>query len=161
MYTTFKNINASMAYLAPLPVAAMLMSVSLSAQAVITESSVQSYASAMKQAANSKNVSQIANLVADDALISLSRKGKTTSLDKQAYLKLLQDSWATTTNYHYDINITNVVTSGEQAKADVNTIETWTKDGKQTTLSTAARATLKSGASNAVLLRAVAQVTIE
>ena len=99
--------------------------------------------------------------MADEALISLSRRGKTTSLDKSAYLKLLQDSWSKSTNYSYDISISNIVISGEQAKADVKTVETWVRDGQQRTMSTTSRATLKSDNNNAVLLRAVSQVTIE
>lgn len=133
----------------------------MSAQAApITESAVTGYASAMKNAANSQNIGQVATLVSDDALISLSRKGKTTSLDKDAYLKLLQRSWSQTQNYRYDISISNIVTSGDQAKADVKTVETWTKDGQNVSFVTSSRVTLASGAGNAVLLRAVSQVTI-
>ena len=102
----------------------------ISAQAApMTEALVQSYASAMKSAANSKNINKVAQLVSDDALISLSRKGKTTSLDKAAYLQLLQRSWNDTSNYRYDITIDNIVTTGAQAKANVTTHESWVKDG--------------------------------
>ncbi len=133
----------------------------VSAQAApITESAVQGYASAMKAAANSKNINQVARLVSDDALISLSRKGKTTSLDKDAYLKLLQSSWNQTQNYRYEITVNNIVTSGEQAKADVKTVETWVKDGQNVSFVTSSRVTLGSGSNNAILLRAVSQVTI-
>jgi len=133
----------------------------MSAQAApITESAVTGYASAMKNAANSQNIAQVATLVSDDALISLSRKGKTTSLDKDAYLKLLQRSWEQTQNYRYDISISNIVTSGDQAKADVKTVETWTRDGQNVSFVTSSRVTLASGSGNAVLLRAVSQVTI-
>lgn len=128
--------------------------------APMTEAMVQNYAADMKQAANSQNINQVARLVSDDALISLSRKGKTTSLDKNGYLKLLQSSWSQASGYSYDIRVSNIVTSGEQAKADVRTVETWTKDGKQTSYITTSRATLTSGAGNAVLLRAVSQLTI-
>lgn len=131
------------------------------AQAAINESSVQSYATAMKQAANSKDIAKVDRLVADDAIISLSRRGKTSNLNKSAYLQLLQDSWSQTSNYRYDISITNVVISGNQAKADVKTVESWVKDGQPTTITTSARATLVDGGNNAMLLRAVAQVTIE
>ena len=63
--------------------------VAVNAQAAtMSEGLVQNYASSMKTAANNKNISQVSRLVSDDALISLSRKGKTTSLDKDAYLKL-------------------------------------------------------------------------
>ncbi|WP_296402346.1 hypothetical protein [Psychrobacter sp.] len=147
--------------LTPVVVAAAISFVATSAQAAINEAAVQNYATQMKQAANSRNVNKISSLVADEALISLSRRGKTTSLDKPAYLKLLQDSWAESSNYSYDIIISNIVISGEQAKADVKTVETWVKDGQQRTMSTTSRATLKSANDNAVLLRAVSQVTIE
>ncbi|MDO5769563.1 MAG: hypothetical protein Q4P13_08665 [Psychrobacter sp.] len=144
-----------------LSVGALAATAMMSAQAApITESAVQSYAAAMKSAANSKNVNQVASLVSDDALISLSRKGKTTSLDKDAYLKLLQSSWGQTQGYRYDITVNNVVIAGDQAKADVKTIETWTKDGQQVSFVTSSRVTLTSNAGNAVLLRAVSQVTI-
>ena len=147
--------------LAPVPMVAAVSFAATSAQAAINEAAVQNYATQMKQAANSKNVSKVSNLVADEALSSLSRRGRTTSLDKAAYLKLLQDSWSKSSNYSYDISISNVVITGEQAKADVKTVETWVKDGQQRTMSTTSRATLKSDNNNAVLLRAVSQVTIE
>lgn len=147
--------------LAPIAMVAAASVGATSAQAALSESAVQSYATQMKQAANSKNLNKVSSLVADDALISLSRRGKTTSLDKDAYLKLLQDSWSQSPNYSYDINISNIVISGDQAKADVNTVETWTKSGQPRTITTRSRATLKSGNGNALLLRAVSQVTIE
>lgn len=142
--------------------AAVVLGAATSAQAaVMTESLVQSYASSMKSAANSKNISQVARLVSDDALISMSRKGKSTSLDKDAYLKLLQSSWNQTSNYHYDISIDNIVTTGSQAKANVNTVESWVKDGKKVSFVTTSRVTLTLSTGNAVLLRAVSQVTID
>lgn len=143
-------------------VVAVASTVSISAQAAtMTESLVQNYAAAMKSAANSQNISQVAHLVSDDALISLSRKGKSTSLDKDAYLKLLQSSWNQTSNYRYDININNVVMTGSQAKANVNTVESWVRDGKKVEFVTASRVTLTLSTGNAVLLRAVSQVTID
>lgn len=141
--------------------APLTLMISTSSHAAIDEARVQNYATAMKQAANSKNIAMVDKLVSDDALISLSRRGKTTSLDKAAYLQLLQSSWDQTSNYRYDIKITNIVTSGNQAKADVNTIESWVKDGQPQTIKTSARATLVGDGNNPVLLRAVAQVTIE
>lgn len=159
-YSSTSNIlNASL----PIAIASVLMvTVAAGAHAAtITEASVNNYATTMRQAANSKNISQVAKLVSDDALISMSRKGKTTSLDKSAYLRLLQDSWSQTSNYQYDIQVSNIVISGNQAKANVVTVEKWVKDGSQTTLTTSSRATLKADNNNAVLLRAVAQVSIE
>ncbi len=134
----------------------------ISAQAAtMTEGLVQNYASAMKSAANNKSIGQVAALVSDDALISLSRKGKSTSLDKDAYLKLLQDSWNEASNYRYDISINNIVITGSQAKANVKTVESWVKDGKNASFVTTSRVTLTLSTGNAVLLRAVSQVTID
>lgn len=129
--------------------------------ATMTEGLVQNYASAMKSAANNKSISQVAALVSDDALISLSRKGKSTSLDKNAYLKLLQNSWNETSNYNYDISVSNIVTTGSQAKANVKTVESWVKDGKNVSYVTTSRVTLTLSTGNAVLLRAVSQITID
>ncbi|MBH0064587.1 nuclear transport factor 2 family protein [Psychrobacter sp. SZ93C1] len=142
-------------------VVAIASTVSISAQAAtMTEALVQNYASAMKSSANSRNVSQVARLVSDDALISLSRKGKSTSLDKDAYLKLLQNSWNDTSNYRYDISVDNIVITGEQAKANVTTNESWVKDGQTVSFVTTSRVTLTLSTGNAVLLRAVSQITI-
>ncbi len=143
-------------------VVAVATTMSLSAQAAtMTEALVQNYASAMKTSANNQNIGQVSRLVADDALISLSRKGKSTSLDKDAYLKLLQNSWNQTSNYRYDITIDNIVTTGEQARANVTTTESWVKDGKNVSFVTNSRVTLTLSTGNALLLRAVSQVTID
>lgn len=143
-------------------VAAIASTAVISAQAAtMSQSLVQNYASSMKSAANSKNIGQVARLVSDDALISLSRKGKSTSLDKDAYLRLLQSSWNQTSNYRYDINIDNIVITGDQAKANVSTTESWLKDGSNVSYVTTSRVTLTLSTGNAVLLRAVSQVTID
>lgn len=143
-------------------VVAVASTITVSAQAAtMTDALVQNYASAMKTSANNKNISQVSRLVADDALISLSRKGKSTSLDKDAYLKLLQNSWNQTSNYRYDITIDNIVTTGEQARANVTTTESWVKDGKNVSFVTNSRVTLTLSTGNALLLRAVSQVTID
>ena len=140
---------------------AVASTISINAQAAtMTEALVQNYAAAMKSSANSQNINQVARLVSDDALISLSRKGKSTSLDKDAYLKLLQSSWNDTSNYRYDISVDNIVITGDQAKANVTTNESWTKDGQQTSFVTTSRVTLTVSTGNAVLLRAVSQVAI-
>lgn len=139
--------------------AASTMTISAQA-ATMTESLVQNYVAAMKSAANSQNINQVARLVSDDALISMSRKGKSTSLDKDAYLKLLQNSWSNTSNYRYDINVDNIVITGDQAKANVTTNESWVKDGQKVSFVTTSRVTLTLSTGNAVLLRAVSQVAI-
>lgn len=142
--------------------AAVASTAAVSAQAAdMTEDLVQNYAAAMKSAANNKDINQVAKLVSDDALISMSRKGKSTSLDKNAYLKLLQNSWNQTSNYRYDISIDNIVTTGTQAKANVSTTESWVKEGKTVSFVTTSRVTLTVSTGNAVLLRAVSQVTID
>ena len=139
--------------------AASTMTISAQA-ATMTEALVQNYVAAMKSAANSQNTNQVARLVSDDALISMSRKGKSTSLDKDAYLKLLQNSWSNTSNYRYDINVDNIVITGDQAKANVTTNESWVKDGQKVSFVTTSRVTLTLSTGNAVLLRAVSQVAI-
>ncbi|WP_261862781.1 hypothetical protein [Psychrobacter sp. JCM 18900] len=109
-------------------IVAVASTISINAQAAtMTEDLVQNYAAAMKASANSQSINQVSRLVSDDALISLSRKGKSTSLDKDAYLKLLQNSWNDTSNYRYDISVDNVVITGSQAKANVTTNESWVK----------------------------------
>lgn len=143
-----------------LAIAATTIAVNAQA-ATMNESLVKNYAAAMKSAANSKNINQVARLVSDDALISLSRKGKSTSLDKAAYLKLLQTGWNQTSNYRYDITIDNVVATGNQAKANITTNESWVKDGQNVSFVTNSRVTLTLSTGNAVLLRAVSQVTID
>lgn len=142
-------------------IVAAASTITINAQAAtMTEALVKNYAAAMKSSANSQNINQVARLVSDDALISLSRKGKTTSLDKEAYLKLLQNSWNDTSNYRYDISVDNIVITGGQAKANVITNESWVKDGQQVSFVTTSRVTLTLSTGNAVLLRAVSQVTI-
>lgn len=126
----------------------------------ISESSVQAYAAAMNQAANSQNIGQISRLISDEVIISLTRNGKTANLDKNGYLQLLQKSWAKSDNYRYNIGISDVVITGNQARAQVETTETWTENGKPVKLITTSRATLSESGSNAVLIRSVSQVTI-
>ena len=142
-------------------IVAVASTISINAQAAtMTEDLVQNYAAAMKVSANSQSINQVSRLVSDDALISLSRKGKSTSLDKDAYLKLLQNSWNDTSNYRYDISVDNVVITGSQAKANVTTNESWVKNGQQVSFVTTSRVTLTLSTGNAVLLRAVSQVAI-
>lgn len=132
------------------------------AYAQISQQQVMAYAAAMQTAANNQNIGQIARLLSDDVVVSLSRQGKgTTTLDKSAYLDLLQRSWTQATGYRYSIAISDVVITGDTARAQVITQETWVKDGKTTTLTTNSRATLGLSGDNAVLLRSVSQVAVE
>lgn len=127
----------------------------------ISEQDVSRYASSMSSAANAQNIAQISRLIADDAIISLSRGGKTTSLDKEGYLQLLQKSWATSSGYCYRINVADVVVTGNQARAQIVTTENWTQDGRPVTINTASRATFSQVGNHVVLLRSVSQVTID
>lgn len=131
------------------------------ARADITDAQIQQFAQALSQAANQKNIGQISQLVDDKVLISLSRNRRTTTLNKDSYLKLLQDNWAKTSNYHYQISISNVLIAGNQAKADIQTTETMTENGRPERLITTSRATFIAPASGVMLLRAVSQLTIE
>lgn len=131
------------------------------ANADITEAQIKQFAQKLSQAANQKNISQISRLVDDKVLISLSRNRRTTTLNKDSYLKLLQDNWAKTANYHYQISINNVLIAGDQAKADIQTIETMTENGRAERLITTSRATFAAPATGVMLLRAVSQLTIE
>lgn len=127
----------------------------------ITPETAQSYAVAMKASANAQNIGQIAKLIDDGAVISITRQGKTSTLDKDAYLQLLQKSWAGATNYRYDITMSDVVIVDNQARAVVNTVESWEKDGKKISLNTSSKATLVQLGDNAILLRAVSQIAVE
>lgn len=127
----------------------------------ITQDSVQSYATAMKTSANAQNIGQITRLIDDNAVISITRHGKTSTLDKNAYLQLLQKSWAGTTNYRYDITISDVVVADGQARATVSTTESWEKDKQKTTINTVSKATLIKSGSDVILLRAVSQISVE
>ncbi len=127
----------------------------------VSESDIRSYAAAMNAAANNQNIAQISQLIADDAIISLSRNNKSSSLDKEGYLQLLQKSWAKASGYRYEISVSNIVAAGNQARAQVTTTETWTQDGKKVTLKTSSRATFSQVGNKTVLLRSVAQVTVD
>ncbi|MDO4451002.1 MAG: hypothetical protein Q4B79_08605 [Moraxella sp.] len=126
----------------------------------ISETSVQSFASSMNVAANSQNIGQVSRLIDDNAVISLTRKGNTATLDKNSYLQLLQKSWAGTSDYHYHISVNDVIITGNQARATIITTESWVKAGRKTTLVTHSKATLSEVDGKVLLLRAVSQVTV-
>lgn len=131
------------------------------AEAAISEHSVYAYASSIKNAANNRNIGQIARLISDDAIISLSRQGRgTATLSKSDYLQLLQKSWTNSTAYRFDVEVRDVLITGDQARAQIITTETWTQDGKPFTIVTTSRATLGLSGKNTVLLRSVSQVTV-
>lgn len=131
------------------------------AQAQISENDLTQFVATMTVAANSKNINQIGRLVADDALISVSRKGKTSTLSKSSYLNLLQNNWSKSTAYHYSMNISNVVFMGNQVKADVVTNEVINEQGHNVRLVTTSRATFSEANNGVVLSRAISQLAIE
>lgn len=140
---------------------ATAVSISTPAYAQMSESLVMAYAHNMQTAANARNIGQISRLLSDDVVVSLSRQGKgATTLDKSGYLDLLQKSWTKADNYRYHISIDNIIITGNTAKAEVVTTETWTKDGVNTTLITTSKATLTLNGNNALLMRSVAQITV-
>lgn len=127
----------------------------------MNESAVQSFAGSMNAAANAQNVGLMSKLIDDNAVISLTHRGNTITLDKNAYLQLIQKSWAGASDYRYNITVNNVVVIGNQARADVVTTESWTKGGHKTIFTTRSKVTISDVGGNAVLLRAVSQVTVE
>lgn len=132
-----------------------------SAQAAVSTVDINQFAASMTNAANSKNIAQVSRLVSDDALISVSRKGKTSTLDKASYVNLLQSNWSKTGQYRYDITVSNVVLMGNQAKADVVTTEILTEKGVTMRLVTTSRTTFTETPNGLVLSRAICQLTIE
>lgn len=132
-----------------------------SVQANVSNAQVTSYAAAMKSAANTNNINSIAQLIADDAVISISRNNKSWTVGKSDYLKLLEENWQSASNYSYSMDIKNVVLTGSNAKADIHTVEKMVKNGQKVTLITESRATLTEGKSGALLLRSVSQITLK
>lgn len=131
------------------------------ANAEITQRDIDNYGTAMAAAANAKSISRDASLVADDALISVSRKGKTTTLNKSNYLNLLQNNWSKATRYGYDIQLNNVVISGNHAKADAITTEVIVENNVTTRLVTTSRITFAESGNSVLLSRAISQLVIE
>ena len=131
------------------------------ANAEITQRDIDNYGTAMAAAANAKSISRVASLVADDALISVSRKGKTTTLNKSNYLNLLQNNWSKATRYGYDIQLNNVVFSGNHAKADAITTEVIVENNLTTRLVTTSRITFAESGNSVLLSRAISQLVIE
>ena len=131
------------------------------AQAEITPKEVEKYAAAMTAAANAKSMTRVGNLVAEDALIAVSRKGKSSTLNKSNYLNLLQNNWSKASQYGYNIQINNIVISGTQAKADAVTTEVIVENEITTRLVTTSRITLTESANALVLSRAISQLVIE
>lgn len=159
--SNFMSNSTSNSAKMPFILAGLLIGASVNAQAVINEAQLQQFSAAMTAAANAKNINQISRLVADDALISVSRKGKTSTLNKSTYLNLLQNNWSKATQYRYSMDISNVVHVGEQAKADVVTTEIIVEPTQSIRLVTTSRATLSEIDNRIVLSRAISQLAIE
>lgn len=132
------------------------------AMAQMNEQLVNTYTNAVQSAANAQNISQLARLISDDVVISLNRQGKgSATLDKSAYLDLLQKSWTQTSNYRYTTHADNIVITGDTARVSFVSKETWTKDGQSFTLTTTSKSTLGLVGTTPVLLRSVAQVSVD
>lgn len=131
------------------------------AYAQMDEPLIQNYVSSLQTAVNNRHIGQVARLLSDDVVVSITREGKgSTTLDKSSYLDMLQKSWTQTNNYRYSATVDNIVITGDQARAQITSRETWTKDGKPITLVTTSRATFALSGSNAILLRLVSQITV-
>lgn len=137
------------------------LSISNIANAEITQREIDNFGTAMMAAANAKSMSRVSSLIADDALISVSRKGKTSTLNKSNYLNLLQNNWSKATQYGYDIQINNVVVTGNHAKADAITTEVIVENNVTTRLVTTSRITFTESADTVLLSRAISQLVIE
>lgn len=127
----------------------------------ISEIDVQNFAKKISISANQKDIASVSQLVGDDALISVSRRGKTSTLDKPNYLSLLQTNWAKATHYQYNIKINNVISTGTQAKADIVTTEIIREDKNSMRLITTSRATFVKTDKGVVLTRAISELVIE
>lgn len=139
----------------------ILLATTITAHANITDNDIQNFAKQMTVSANDKNIASVNRLVSDDALISISRRGRTSTLDKASYLNLLQTNWAKATYYQYNIKINNVISTGNQAKADIITTEIISEDNKTLRLTTTSRATFGKTDKGVVLTRAISNLTIE
>lgn len=145
-----------------LPFSLILASFAMPMMAQASEQSVQAYANALQNAANNRNIGQIARLISDDVIISLSRQGRDNmTLSKADYLQLLQQGWMNTSAYRFDIEVKDVLIVGNQARAQMVSTETWTQDGKNFTLITTSKVTLDLQGRDALLLRSVAQVVMK
>ncbi len=127
------------------------------ANAQIQPADINKYASAMKQSANNKDLNKIADMIADDVIIKITRNGKSATLNKAEYLKRLQKNWQAGDNYSYNIQVSNIIASGDHIKANIITQEVIGNN----TYVTNSRATLSESNNKAVLLKAVSQVTVK
>ncbi len=127
------------------------------ANAQIQPADINKYASAMKQSANNRDLNKVAEMIADDVIIKITRNGKSATLNKTEYLKRLQKNWQISNNYSYNIQVSDVIASGDHVKANIITQEVIGNN----TYVTNSRATLSENNNKAVLLKAVSQVTVK
>ncbi len=127
------------------------------ANAQIQATDINRYASVMKQSANNKDLNKIADMIADDVIIKITRNGKSATLNKTEYLKRLQQNWQSANNYSYNIQVSDIITSGDHIKANITTQEVIGNN----TYVTNSRATLTENNNKAVLLKAVSQVSVK
>ncbi|UNU73221.1 hypothetical protein LU293_09135 [Moraxella nasovis] len=163
--SAFKKNVAPRVRLMSLAVATTMTAVSLvSIEAyAMDESAVQDFVAKISKAANGQNKDQIGRLIDDEAIIVLSRNGDSATLTKQEYLARLQKNWAQASDYHYDIQVDNIVVSSDQARAQITTTESWKdkKTGNAVRHVMSSRSTLTEVNGKTVMLRAVAQVTVQ
>ncbi len=131
------------------------------ANAQIQPTDINRYASAMKQSANNRDLNKVADMIADDVIIKITRNGKSATLNKSEYLKRLQKNWQISDNYSYNIQVSDIIASGDHIKATIITQEVIGKNGQTATYVTNSRATLAENGNKAVLLKAVSQVTVK
>lgn len=137
------------------------LTISNAAFAQMTPQAVDAYAKNMQSAMSARNINQVARLLSDDVVISLTRQGSATAtLDKSAYLNALQKGWSGVQNYKYTFTLDNVVITDDTARVQSTINESYTKDGQATTITANSRSTLGLNGNNAVLLRAVVQVSV-
>lgn len=121
---------------------------------------VNHYGEKMREAATSQNIHKMSQLLSDDMLVSMTKGNKTTTLNKRAYLDLIATSWAGASGYRYQLELNDVVTTPEGAKANLHSIETWHKDGQNTTFENKARITLIEEGGQIKMTRAISTISV-
>ncbi len=163
MKTTIKQIFAKTKTPTKIIFATLALGLFIHSQATakIQATDINHYASVMKQSANNRDLNKIADMIADDVIIKITRNGKSATLNKAEYLKRLQKNWQISDNYSYNIQVSDIVTSGDHVKANIITQEVIGKNGQTAIYVTKSRATLTESGNKAVLLKAVSQVSVK
>ncbi|MBS9779990.1 MAG: hypothetical protein KGV51_05115 [Moraxellaceae bacterium] len=161
MKTAIKRIFAKNSYKTPTKIILATLALGLlvysQANAQIQATDINHYASVMKQSANNRDLNKIADMIADDVIIKITRNGKSATLNKIEYLKRLQQNWQSANNYSYNIQVSDIISSGDHIKANITTQEVIGNN----TYVTQSRATLTENNNKAVLLKAVSQVSVK